>query len=147
MAVTSEPVTDLTQASGCLSDPTIGVQPGDVLTIADVAERTGVTAHTLRYYERIGLLDVGRDAGGRRAYTIEDLRRVVFLTRMRMSDMPIRDLQRYVALVNEGPSTEPERLQLMLAHRASVAARLADLQEALAIIDFKIDVYGGNCGP
>lgn len=147
MAVTSEPLNAVTQRSGCLTDPTEGVQAGDVLTIADVAARTGVTAHTLRYYERIGLLDVGRDDGGRRAYSVHDLRRVVFLTRMRLSDMPIRDLQRYVALANDGPSTEPERLQLLLAHRESVAARLANLEEALRIIDFKIDVYGGSCGP
>ena len=59
MAVTSEPLPAVTQRSGCLTDPTEGVQAGDVLTIADVAARTGVTAHTLRYYERIGLLDVG----------------------------------------------------------------------------------------
>ena len=103
MAVTSEPLPAVTQRSGCLTDPTEGVQTGDVLTIADVAARTGVTAHTLRYYERIGLLDVGRDDGGRRAYSATTSGRVVFLTRMRLSDMPIRDLQRYVALVERRP--------------------------------------------
>jgi hypothetical protein len=65
---------------------------------------------------------------------------------MRQSEMPIRVLQRYVALVEEGPSTEPERLRIMEAHRDAVLARRAELDEALAIIEFKIATYGGSCG-
>jgi hypothetical protein len=60
--------------------------------------------------------------------------------------MPIRDLLHYVELVNAGPSTEPERLALLQAHRARVIERQAELEAALRIIDFKIDVYGGTCG-
>ncbi|MGI8722018.1 MAG: MerR family transcriptional regulator, partial [Geodermatophilaceae bacterium] len=63
---------------------------GNALPIAEVSVLTGVTAHTLRYYERIGLVSVGRDGGGRRSYDRETLGRVVFITRLRMSDMPIR---------------------------------------------------------
>lgn len=72
------------------------------LAIGEVAEAIGVSAHTLRYYERIGLVEVGRDAGGRRVYDPEALARVVFVTRLRMSDMPIRDIARYLALVRQG---------------------------------------------
>lgn len=116
-----------------------------LLSIAEVAERTGITAHTLRYYERAGLLSVGRDASGYRAYTAEDYSRVVFLTRMRTTGMPIRDLQRYVALVAAGESTVPERLALMHAHRERVRTRIDDLGAALDVIDFKIATYGGGC--
>lgn len=73
--------------------------------IADVAERTGVSAHALRYYERIGLLDVGRQGSGHRRYTDSDVGRVVFITRLRATAMPIREIQRYFALVALGPST------------------------------------------
>jgi DNA-binding transcriptional MerR regulator len=117
------------------------------LSIAEVAERAGVTAHTLRYYERAGLLSVGRDASGHRVYTDQDFARVVFLTRMRTTGMPIRDLQRYVALVAAGESTVPERLALMQAHRERVRARIDDLGVALDVIDFKIATYGGACAP
>ena len=121
--------------------------PGQTLTIAETAERTGVSAHTLRYYERIGLLSVARDAAGYRRYTAADFTRVVFLTRLRMTGMPIRELCRYVELVGEGPHTEPQRLQMLLAHRATVLAQLAELEFALKTIDFKIATYGGSCAP
>jgi len=116
------------------------------LAISEVTEKTGVTEHTLRYYERIGLLAVGRDTGGRRRYTEHDVARVVFVSRLRSSEMPIRDLLHYVELVNAGPSTEPQRLALLQAHRDRVIERQAELEAALRIIDFKIDVYGGSCG-
>jgi DNA-binding transcriptional MerR regulator len=119
---------------------------GETLSIAEVAERTGVSAHTLRYYERIGLLSVGRDAAGYRSYNADDFSRVVFLNRLRMTGMPIRDLQRYIELVGRGESTVPERLAIMVAHRDAVRAQLAELQFALEIVEFKIDAYGGSCG-
>ena len=114
--------------------------------IAEVVERTGVSHDTLRYYEKEGLLAPPRDRGGRRRYRDADVARVVFITRMRQSEMPIRTLQRYIALVEEGPATEPERLAIMEAHRDAVVARRTELDEALQIIDFKIATYGGSCG-
>lgn len=120
--------------------------PDDRLTIAEVAERAGVSAHTLRYYERIGLLSVGRDESGHRAYTAADLGRVVFLTRLRMTGMPIRGLQRYVALVEAGGTTVPARLALLEEHRDAVRARMAELAAALEAVDRKIATYGGSCG-
>jgi len=123
--------------------------PGDApehLGIADVAALTGITAHTLRYYERIGLVDVARDAAGRRIYDRAALGRVVFVSRLRGSDMPIAAIVRYVELVKQGPGTEPERLAILQAHRADVVARLRELRTALAVVDYKITTYGGSCG-
>lgn len=120
---------------------------GDAMPIAQVVDLTGVTAHTLRYYERAGLVSVARDAAGRRAYDREALGRIMFVTRLRMSDMPIRDIRRYIALVDRGPATVPERLEILHAHRESVQSQMADLQWALAVIDYKITTYGGNCSP
>jgi DNA-binding transcriptional MerR regulator len=117
------------------------------LPIAEAAERTGITAHTLRYYERIGLLDVPRDHAGRRWYSEAELARVVFITRLRLTAMPIRDVQSYFRLVDAGPGNEAERLALLERHRAEVKDRLVELQAALDVIDFKIATYGGMCGP
>ena len=116
-------------------------------TIAEVAEKTGVSAHTLRYYERIGLLDVGRQASGHRRFTGHDVDRVVFIGRLRATAMPIREIQRYFALVARGPATEDERLALLQAHRATVRAQLRDLERALDAIEHKIARYGGSCAP
>ena len=116
-------------------------------TIAEVADQTGVSAHTLRYYERIGLLDVGRQPSGHRRFSGHDVDRVVFIGRLRATAMPIRVIQRYFALVARGPSTEDERLALLEAHRAAVRARLHELESALDAIEHKIARYGGSCAP
>ena len=115
-----------------------GAAGWDIVTTAD---RLGVSAHTLRYYERIGLVQVERDASGRRRYDAASVRRLVFLTRMRTSGMPIRDLRRYVALVEAGRDTVPERLSLLTEHRDELRARIDELRLALSATEYKISVY------
>ena len=117
------------------------------LSIAEVAERTGVTAHTLRYYERIGLVTVPRDPAGHRLYTQGELNRVVFITRLRQTAMPIRDIQAYFRLVAEGPGNEDQRLALLERHRDQVKAHINELESALGVVEYKIATYGGNCLP
>jgi DNA-binding transcriptional MerR regulator len=116
-------------------------------TIAEVAALTGVTPHTLRYYERIGLLDIDRHESGHRRYSTDDVARIVFIGRLRATAMPIRDIQRYFTLVAGGPSTEGERLALLEAHRSAVRAHLHEVEAALNAIERKITRYGGSCVP
>jgi DNA-binding transcriptional MerR regulator len=120
--------------------------PREGLTIAEAARRTGVSVHTLRYYERAGLVVTGvdRTAGGRRRYQKPDLDWIKICTRLRATGMPIKAIRRYAELVAAGPGNEQERLELMEAHRADVTARLAEIQENLKLIDHKIDVYRGR---
>ena len=85
--------------------------------IRDFAARTGLTAHTLRYYERIGLLDpVERSSSGHRRYSPEDATRVEFLTRQRAAGMPIAETRRFAALRRQGAVTVRKRLELLEAH-------------------------------
>ena len=109
--------------------------------IATTADRLGVSAHTLRYYERIGLVRVERDASGHRRYDAAGVRRLVFLTRMRTSGMSIRDLRRYVDMVEAGRDTVPERLSLLTEHRDGLRARIDELRLALSATDYKIAAY------
>ena len=109
--------------------------------IATTADHLGVSAHTLRYYERIGLVQVERDASGYRRYDAAGVRRLVFLTRMRTSGMSIRDLQRYVDMVEAGRDTVPERLTLLIEHRDGLRARIDELRLALAATEYKITTY------
>ena len=122
------------------SDPPAG------LSIAEAARRTGVSVHTLRYYERAGLVitTVDRTDGGRRRYRQLDLDWITVCTRLRATGMPIRTIRRYAQLVSAGPGNEQERLALLEAHRADVTARLAELREHLELIDHKLDVYRGR---
>ncbi|MBD1320042.1 MerR family transcriptional regulator [Gordonia hankookensis] len=118
-----------------------------VRTIAEAADLLGVSAHTLRYYERIGLVDVPRDGVGNRTYDAAAIRRLVFLTRMRLSGMAIRDLQHYVELVDRGDDTVEERLEMLLEHRDTVRRQIAELTLSLAATEYKIATYGGKTQP
>ncbi|MFT3714771.1 MAG: MerR family transcriptional regulator [Gordonia sp. (in: high G+C Gram-positive bacteria)] len=80
--------------------------PADGLSIADVAAATGATAHTLRYYERAGLIQpIGRTSANRRRYSPSDVAWVEFLLRLRATGMPIARMQQYAALRAQGPGT------------------------------------------
>ena len=105
------------------------------LSIAEAAEQTGLTAHTLRYYERAGLLEPSRAENGHRRFTDDDLQRVHFVQKLRATGMPIRDVRRYF-------SAEPsERLQILREHRGRVVSDIEELTGALELIDYKIDLY------
>ncbi|MGW5721854.1 MerR family transcriptional regulator [Amycolatopsis sp. NPDC003865] len=112
-----------------------------------IAEMLDLSPHTLRYYERAGLVDVGRDSNGYRVYDAAAVRRLVFLTRMRLSGMPMRDLQHYIALVDAGDDTVPERLDLLIEHRDTIRRRIRELTLSLAATEYKIATYGGATGP
>lgn len=124
----------------------LGATP-EPMTIAEAAAHLDVSPHTLRYYERAGLVAVGRDATGHRVYDAAAVRRLVFLTRMRLSGMPMRDLQHYITLVDAGKQTEPERLDILLEHRDTIRRRIRELTLSLAATEYKIATYGGSTGP
>jgi len=115
--------------------------------IATTARHLGVSPHTLRYYERAGLVTVPRNPAGHRVYDAPAVRRLVFLTRMRTSGMPISDLRQYIGLVDGGDVTIPDRLDLLLEHRDTLRAQLNQIQLALAATEYKIATYGGAAQP
>jgi DNA-binding transcriptional MerR regulator len=116
------------------------------MTISEFAARTGVSAHTLRYYERAGLIPmVPRDpVSGRRTYTAEYAEWVRFVRSLRATGMPIRELRRYATLVAEGDTTWPARKAMLAAHRERVVATLALLEEQRLMLDQKLAL---GCAP
>lgn len=112
------------------------------MKIQEVAEQTSLSIHTLRYYERIGLITpVTRADNGHRMYTDDDVYRIIFVTRLRATGMPITQIQRYAMLAQQGDTTVAERLEILEAHQAAVAQKLEELQEHLALISGKIAHY------
>jgi DNA-binding transcriptional MerR regulator len=112
------------------------------LTIADAARVSGLSAHALRYYERAGLLDpVDRNEGGHRRYREEDLDLIRFLSKLRTTGMPIREVRRYTELMRQDESTNEERLALLEAHRETVLERLEETARNLDQIEWKINFY------
>ncbi|MCM0678470.1 MerR family transcriptional regulator [Micromonospora phytophila] len=112
------------------------------LTVGEAAERVGLTTYTLRWYEQEGLVaPVGRDSAGRRRYTERDVDWLLLLTRLRRTGMPVRDMRRYAELARQGDSTLADRRALFEAHRARVLNRMAELEEDLKVLNYKIDNY------
>jgi DNA-binding transcriptional MerR regulator len=112
------------------------------LPIQEVATQTGLSAHTLRYYERAGLLrPIDRAPSGHRRYSDNDVRAIQFLTKLRAAGMPVADIQRYVELAQNGESTVQARLDLLEDHRAAVERQIDQLQQHLIAIQAKIGHY------
>ncbi|MGW2771866.1 MerR family transcriptional regulator [Streptomyces olivaceoviridis] len=116
------------------------------LSIGEVAERTGLSVHALRFYEREGLLvgPVQRSAGGRRRYTTADVDWLLICVKLRESGMPLADLKRFAELVRHGPGNEAERLQLLDAHQQRVEAQIQALEECRSVIAWKVGVYADH---
>ena len=115
----------------------------DALSISDAAELTGLSAHTLRYYERAGLMldPVERAPSTHRRYTDAEIRWVTLLAKLRATGMPIRRIREYAELVREGEGTEAERLTLLEAHRDAVLEQLDGIRRNLEAIEYKIEIY------
>ena len=110
--------------------------------IGQAAEQIGMSVHTLRYYDKMGLLPhLGRDLNGVRTFSDEDMNWLDFIRRLRETGMPIAEIKRYVDLSAQGESTYDERLELLCAHRRYVAARLEEWQHCAEVIDLKIEMY------
>ena len=114
----------------------------DKLTIQEVTKVTGLSAHTLRYYERIGLIHpIEREENTRRCYKADDVGWIDFLLKLRATGMSIKDMQRYAELQRQGDVTLPERVEMLKSLRDRVEARMEELNEHLKLIYYKIDIY------
>jgi DNA-binding transcriptional MerR regulator len=112
------------------------------MTIAEVSKKYGLTADTLRYYERVGLLpNVARTSSGIRNYTEEDCRWVEYIKCMRSAGVTVEILAEYVALFHQGAETIPARKALLLEQRAQIVARIEEMNKVLERLDWKLDGY------
>ena len=112
------------------------------MKIAEVSEQYNISADTLRYYERVGLIPhVNRNGSGIRDYNELDLRRVDFIKCMRSAGLPVEVLIEYVGLVQQGDKTIEARKEILIEQRELLAARMKEMQKTLDILDHKIGVY------
>ena len=111
-------------------------------SIQDVSKKTGLTAHTLRYYEKEGLISgVERTQGGFRQYTDEDLERLGLICCLKNTGMSIQEIARFVQLTREGDHTLQERVELLRAHRERVLERMAEMQKHLDKVTWKLNFF------
>jgi DNA-binding transcriptional MerR regulator len=119
------------------------------MSIGQVAERTGLSVHALRFYEREGILPnpVRRGPGGRRVYSEDDLEWLDLCIMLRSSGMPLPAIRQYTDLVRQGPGNEEERLSLLRQHQDNVTAQINQLNDCLDVISYKISGYENDlCG-
>jgi len=119
------------------------------MSIGQVADRTGLSVHALRFYEREGILPnpVRRGPGGRRVYSEDDLEWLDLCIMLRSSGMPLPAIRQYTDLVRQGAGNEKERLALLRQHQDNVTAQINQLNECLDVINFKINGYEEDlCG-
>lgn len=115
------------------------------MSIGEVSEATGVSAHTLRYYEGEGLIpQVVRNDAGHRRYRSDHVRWIGLLERLRVSGMSIARMRGYVELAVGGDDTVAERKALLEKHEAEIRDRIAELEACRSIVRAKIDLYAGR---
>jgi DNA-binding transcriptional MerR regulator len=111
-------------------------------TIEEVAKQTGLTAYTLRYYERIGLIAaVGRSTSGQRRYAASDMAWIAFLLRLRTTQMPIGMMQTFATLRSHGDATIPARRQLLENHLQNTLASLEAMRQSAHELEVKTAHY------
>ena len=111
-------------------------------SIQDVSNKTGLSTHTLRYYEKEGLIsDVERSQGGFRQYTDEDLERLGLIRCLKNTGMSIQEIARFVQLTHEGDHTLEERVELLRKHRENVIQRMAEMQKYLDKVTWKLNFF------
>lgn len=112
------------------------------MKIAEVSQRYAISADTLRYYERIGLLpSVNRTDSGIRDFNELDVRRIAFIKCMRSAGLPIDVLSEYMELVQQGDTTIAARKEILITQRGQLVARMAEMQKTLDLLNYKISVY------
>ena len=114
-------------------------------SIQEVCRRTGLTTHTLRYYEKEGLLThISRSAGGFRQYTDEDLECLGLICCLKNTGMPLQKISRFVQLSQGGDTTLEERVKLLKEHREKLIARMEEMQQYLEKITWKVNFFSGK---
>ncbi len=112
------------------------------MRISEISKKCDISADTLRYYERIGLLPpIKRSESGIRDFSDLDVKRVEFIKCMRRAGLPIDVLIQYYSLVQQGEGTMEDRKAILIEHRAEIIARMKELQKTMDLIDYKISYY------
>ena len=112
------------------------------MTIAEVSKKFGISSTTLRYYEKIGLMNpVAKNISGHRDYQEPDLRRINFIKCMRAAGMTIEQIKLYVDLFNEGEHTISQRKDIMIEQLGNLEAQVEELQSIISYLKHKIDNY------
>ncbi|MEE2943912.1 MAG: MerR family transcriptional regulator [Pseudomonadota bacterium] len=112
------------------------------MKISEAAAKTDLSADTIRFYERAGLLpDIARSSDGHRAFSGQDLRWLRLFERLRSTQMPLTDMKRYVDMAQMGEGTLTERREMLEKHALALDMQQAKIDACRALLDEKIETY------
>lgn len=112
------------------------------MTIQEVSNSTGLSKHTLRYYEKLGLIGpVKKGQSNYREYSKKDLNRIEFIINMRNAGMSLVNLKEYINLTTQGDVTIEERRSILLKNKNKIAEEISVLEKSMYYIDYKIENY------
>lgn len=106
-------------------------------TISEAARRMGVAPSTLRYYDKEGLLPNLKRKNGQRVFDENDLRLLTLLSCLKNTGMPLKQIRKYVDMVQKGDKTIPERYELIKEQRQFILDQMEQLKYYLSELDFK----------
>ena len=111
-------------------------------SIQEVSKKTGLTDHTLRYYEKVGILvDISRTQGGVRQYSDADLESLNLICCLKNTGMPLQEISRFLELTRKGDRTLKERVELLRAHREIVRDQMKETKKYLDKVTQKLDIF------
>ena len=111
-------------------------------TIQEVSKKTGLSAHTLRYYEKEGLITgVERTPGGFRQYTDEDLEELGLICCLKNTGMSLQEIAQFVELTHQGEYTLKQRVELLREHRENMVKRMEEMQRYLDKVTWKVNFF------
>lgn len=112
------------------------------MRIAALSKRLNISSYTLRYYEKIGIIqNIKRDGNGQREFTENDVKWLEFVVRLKRMQMPIEKMKRYAELRYKGNSTIYERCDVLVSHKNALLDKVKELNESIAFLDKKIEIY------
>jgi DNA-binding transcriptional MerR regulator len=111
-----------------------------IYSIAEISGKTGLSYDTIRYYEKIGLIPtIRRSKNGQREYDKEDLSRIIFVTKLKRTNMPLKEIESYMTLASAHDYESCYRI--LNEHKRQIESQINDMQEALSVMNFKLTHY------
>lgn len=126
----------------CTLSHSISTVTSNFLSIGELSALSGLSAHTLRFYEKAGILrPAGRAANGHRRYRGDDVQWLEFVLRLKRTGMPLAEIRRYAQLRAQGEGTLQARLAMLQLHQERLVANMAELENCASALDDKIRTY------
>ena len=114
------------------------------MNIGEVSKKYDISIDTLRYYEKIGLIDKVQKVGGKRCYNTEDISRIEFIKCMKNAGFMLDDIDKFMTLYKMGDKTLDDRINMLLNKKEKLLEEMEEKKKTLEFLNYKINLYKGK---